>query len=149
MGQGFMYLVAIIDWASRAVLAWRLSNTMDARSVWRRSRRRCAVGRPEIFNTDQGSQFTQPPSPACWKKLASRSAWTAAAVDGQRVHRAAVAVVKYEDVYLKGYADGREAAHGIAEWIAFTMSDARTRRSPTARRWRSGARRSPAPRLWT
>jgi transposase InsO family protein len=55
--------------------------------------------------------------------------------------------MKYEDVYLKGYADGGEAARGIAAGIAFYNE--RRRRWPTARRWRSGARQSPAPGLWT
>ena len=59
IGQGFLYLVAIIDWASRAVLAWRLSNTMDVSfcvSALEQALQR--FGKPEIFNTDQGSQFT-------------------------------------------------------------------------------------------
>ena len=77
-------------------------------------------GRPEIFNTDQGSQFT---SAAFTGALAE--AGVAISMDGrgrwmdnvfiERLWRS----LKYEDVYLKGYADGRDAAHGIAEWIAF------------------------------
>ena len=59
IGRGFLYLVAIIDWASRAVLAWRLSNTMDvAFCVDALDEALARFGRPEIFNTDQGSQFT-------------------------------------------------------------------------------------------
>ena len=59
IGRGFLYLVAIMDWASRAVLAWRLSNTMDISFCVARSRRRSRASvKPEIFNTDQGSQFT-------------------------------------------------------------------------------------------
>src|SRR5262244_3488629 len=59
IGQGFLYLVAIIDWASRAVLAWRLSNTMDTSfCVSALEEALARFGRPEIFNTDQGSQFT-------------------------------------------------------------------------------------------
>src|SRR2546430_7388714 len=59
IGRGFLYLVAIIDWASRAVLSWRLSNTMDV-SFCRAALEEALTcfGRPEIFNTDQGSQFT-------------------------------------------------------------------------------------------
>ena len=58
--------------------------------------------------------------------------------------------LKYQDVYLKGYADGREAARGIAEWVAF-HNDRRPHQAPgqTVRQWRSGARRSSAPGLWT
>lgn len=59
IGQGFLYLVAIIDWASRAVLAWRLSNTMDTSfCVSALEEALARFGRPEIFNTDQDSQFT-------------------------------------------------------------------------------------------
>ena len=59
VGRGFLYLVAIMDWASRAVLAWRLSNTMDASFCVEALQEALArFGRPEIFNTDQGSQFT-------------------------------------------------------------------------------------------
>jgi putative transposase len=59
IGRGFLYLVAVMDWASRAVLAWRLSNTMDASFCTAALREALArVGRPDIFNTDKGSQFT-------------------------------------------------------------------------------------------
>ncbi|MET3299202.1 hypothetical protein ABIE86_000069 [Bradyrhizobium diazoefficiens] len=59
IGRGFLYLVAIIDWASRAVLAWRLSNTMDVSfCVAALDEALAKYGTPEIFNTDQGSQFT-------------------------------------------------------------------------------------------
>ncbi|SCB53239.1 Integrase core domain-containing protein, partial [Bradyrhizobium yuanmingense] len=59
IGRGFLYLVAIIDWASRAVLAWRLSNTMDVSfCVAALEEAQAKYGTPEIFNTDQGSQFT-------------------------------------------------------------------------------------------
>lgn len=121
IGRGFLYLVAIIDWASRAVLAWQLSNTMDVSFCLAALEEALAkFGRPEIFNTDQGSQFT---SAAFTGALAQ--AGVAISMDGrgrwmdnvfiERLWRS----LKYEDVYLKGYADGREAAHGIAEWVAF------------------------------
>src|SRR6266436_6387911 len=59
IGRGFLYLVAVIDWASRAVLAWRLSNTMDTSFCIAALEEALArFGKPEIFNTDQGSQFT-------------------------------------------------------------------------------------------
>ena len=121
IGRGFLYLVAIIDWASRAVLAWRLSNTMDVSFCLAALEEALAkFGKPEIFNTDQGSQFT---SAAFTGALAE--AGVAISMDGrgrwmdnvfiERLWRS----LKYEDVYLKGYADGREAARGIAEWVAF------------------------------
>ena len=121
IGRGFLYLVAIIDWASRAVLAWRLSNTMDAAfCVDALDEALARFGRPEIFNTDQGSQFT---SAAFTGRLAS--AGIRISMDGrgrwmdnvfiERLWRS----LKYEDVYLKGYACGREARAGIASWIGF------------------------------
>jgi putative transposase len=121
IGRGFLYLVAIIDWASRAVLAWRLSNTMDVSFCLSALEEALAkFGRPEIFNTDQGSQFTSAAFTGALEK-----AGVAISMDGrgrwmdnvfiERLWRS----LKHEDVYLKGYADGREAVRGIAEWIAF------------------------------
>ncbi len=121
IGRGFLYLVAIMDWASRAVLSWRLSNTMDASfCVSALEEALVRFGRPEIFNTDQGSQFT---SAAFTGTLAA--AGVKISMDGrgrwmdnvfiERLWRS----LKYEDVYLKGYADGREARAGIGAWIAF------------------------------
>jgi putative transposase len=79
IGRGFLYLVAIIDWASRAVLAWRLSNTMDISFCLAALEEALArFGRPEIFNTNQGSQFTSA-SPARSPRPAPRSPWTAVA----------------------------------------------------------------------
>jgi putative transposase len=121
IGRGFLYLVAVMDWASRAVLAWRLSNTMDVSfCVSALEEALARFGRPEIFNTDQGSQFT---SAAFTGVLAS--AGIRISMDGrgrwmdnvfiERLWRS----LKHEDVYLKGYADGQEAKAGIAEWIGF------------------------------
>jgi putative transposase len=121
IGRGFLYLVAIIDWASRAVLSWRLSNTMDVSfCVLALEEALARFGRPAIFNTDQGSQFT---SAAFTGTLAA--AGVRISMDGrgrwmdnvfiERLWRS----LKHEDVYLKGYADGREARAGIASWITF------------------------------
>jgi putative transposase len=121
IGRGFLYLVAIIDWASRAVLSWRLSNTMDVSfCVAALEEALARFGTPAIFNTDQGSQFT---SAAFTGTLAA--AGVRISMDGrgrwmdnvfiERLWRS----LKHEDVYLKGYADGREARAGIAAWIAF------------------------------
>jgi len=121
IGRGFLYMVAIIDWASRAVLAWRLSNTMDARfcldALDEALERH---GKPEIFNTDQGAQFT---SAAFTGKL--EAAGIAISMDGrgrfmdnifiERLWRS----IKYEEVHLKAYADGREARAGIGFWMTF------------------------------
>jgi putative transposase len=121
MASGFLYLVAIIDWASRAVLAWRLSNTMDSAfcvEALEEALRR--YGKPRIFNTDQGAQFT---SAAFTGKL--EAAGIAISMDGrgrfmdnifiERLWRS----IKYEEIHLKAYADGREARDGIGRWMDF------------------------------
>jgi putative transposase len=121
LGRGFLYLVAIMDWASRAVLTWRLSNTMDVSfCVSALEEALARFGTPDIFNTDQGSQFT---SAAFTGTLAD--AGVRISMDGrgrwmdnvfiERLWRS----LKYEEVYLKGYADGREARAGIGAWFAF------------------------------
>ena len=121
VGRGFLYLVAVIDWATRAVLSWRLSNTMDTSfCVAALEEALARFGRPEIFNTDQGSQFTS----AAFTGVLAR-AGIKISMDGrgrwmdnvfiERLWRS----LKHEDVYLKGYADGREAKAGIGAWIAF------------------------------
>src|SRR3954469_10643328 len=121
IGRGFLYLVAIMDWASRAVLAWRLSNTMDVGFCLAALEEALArFGKPEIFNTDQGSQFTSGEFTGMLAaaniriSMDGRGRW----IDNVFIERLWRSL-KYEDVYLKGYADGREAKAGIAEWIAF------------------------------
>jgi putative transposase len=144
IGRGFLYLVAVMDWSSRAVLSWRLSTTMDVSfCVSALEEALARFGRPEIFNTDQGSQFT---SAAFTGVLAS--AGIRISMDGrgrwmdnvfiERLWRS----LKHEDVYLKGYSDGREAQAGIAEWIGFYNNQrphqALGDRTPMAV-WREGA----------
>jgi putative transposase len=127
IGHGFLYLVAIIDWASRAVLAWRLSNTMDVSfCVSALEEALARFGKPEIFNTDQGSQFT---STAFTGTL--EAAGIRISMDGrgrwmdnvfiERLWRS----LKHEEVYLKHYTDGREARAGIAKWMAFYNTERR------------------------
>ena len=121
MAHGFLYLVAVIDWASRAVLAWRLSNTMEAGfCVAALEDALLRHGKPRIFNTDQGAQFT---STAFTGVL--QAAGIAISMDGrgrfmdnifiERLWRS----IKYEEVHLKAYADGREARAGIGAWMDF------------------------------
>jgi putative transposase len=121
MARGFLYLVAIIDWASRAVLAWRLSNTMDTSfCLAALDEALVRYGRPKIFNTDQGAQFT---SAAFTGKL--EAAGVAISMDGrgrfmdnifiERLWRS----IKYEEIHLKAYADGHEARAGIGAWMTF------------------------------
>ena len=119
--RGFLYLVAIMDWASRHVLAWRLSNTMDASfCVEALNEALAKYGKPEIFNTDQGSQFT---SFAFIGVL--KSAEITISMDGrgrcmdnifiERLWRS----LKYEAVYLHELTDGFKADRVISEWIDF------------------------------
>ena len=121
IGRGFLYLVAIMDWASRAVLSWRLSNTLDGSfCVSALEEALARFGKPDIFNTDQGCQFT---AAAFTGTLAA--AGVRISMDGrgrwmdnvfiERLWRS----LKHEEVYLKGYADGSEAKAGIASWIGF------------------------------
>ena len=121
MANGFLYLVAVIDWASRAVLAWRLSNTMDsAFCVEALAEALQNHGKPRIFNTDQGAQFT---SAAFTGKLEATG--IAISMDGRGRFMDNIFIerfwrsIKYEEVHLKAYADGREARAGIGHWIDF------------------------------
>ena len=117
IGRGFLYLVAVIDWASRTVLAWRLSNSMDtAFCVSALEEALARFGKPEIFNTDQGSQFT---SAIFTSTLtADLDGWRGRWIDNVFIERLWRSL-KYEDIYLKGYADGHDAKRGIADWITF------------------------------
>jgi putative transposase len=119
--RGFLYLVAIMDWASRHVLAWRLSNTMDAGFCVEALKEALdRYGKPGIFNTDQGSQFTSLDFTGVLSE-----AGISISMDGrgrcldnifiERLWRS----LKYEAVYLHELADGFEAERVIAEWIDF------------------------------
>jgi putative transposase len=121
MAHGFMYLVAILDVASRKVLAFRLSNTLTADfCVAALEEALAKFGSPEIFNTDQGAQFT---SEAWIERL--QAAGVAISMDGkgrwidnifiERLWRS----VKYEEVYLHAYASGSEARESLTRYFAF------------------------------
>ena len=121
IGRGFLYLVAIMDWASRAVLSWRLSNTMDdSFCVEALEEALARFGKPEIFNTDQGSQFT---SAAFTGTLAA--AGVRISMDGrdrwmdnvfiERLWRS----VKYEEIYLHAYATPREVTIALTRYFRF------------------------------
>lgn len=121
MAKGFLYLVAIMDWASRRVLSWRLSNTLDAEfCVEALDEAIARFGPPKIFNTDQGSQFTG------FKWIETlREAGVKISMDGkgrfmdnifiERLWRS----LKYEAVYLHAWEGGRDARAGIGKWMAF------------------------------
>jgi len=120
MVHGFMYLVAIMDWYSRYVLAWRLSNTLDSDFCVDALEEALGKGTPEIFNTDQGSQFT---GEAFTKVLLRHGIQIS--MDGKGRCRDNVFVerlwrsLKYEEVYLKGYQRVPEARAGIGAYFRF------------------------------
>ncbi len=120
MRRGFMYLTAVIDWYSRYVLSWRLSNTMDVGFGLEALDEALSRGRPEIFNTDQGSQFM---SRGCTGRL--EGAGVAVSRDGrgrapdnvfvERLWRS----VKYEDIYIKDYETVPELDAGLRAYFQF------------------------------
>jgi putative transposase len=121
MRRGFLYLVAIMDWASRKVLAWRLSNTMDANfCIQALEEAMTRYGAPEIFNTDQGSQFTSPRFTGVLKdagvriSMDGRGRW----MDNVFIERLWRSM-KYECVYLHAWETGSELRDGLARWIGF------------------------------
>ena len=142
MARGFCYLVAIMDWASRKVLAWRLSNTLDASFCVEAVQEAIArYGVPDIFNTDQGSQFT---SDAFIGILESYG--ISISMDGKGRWMDNVFIerlwwsVKYQDVYLKAYGSIAEARKGLREYFEFYN---------TQRRHQSLDRRTPDDVYWS
>lgn len=118
MAQGFLYLVAIMDWYSRYVLAWRLSNTLDTQFCMDALEVTLAISQPEIFNSDQGSQFTS-------KEFTGRlqQSGVSISMDGrgrvfdnifvERLWRS----VKYEEVYIHNYESVSDAASSLAKYF--------------------------------
>ena len=134
MAKGFMYLVAIMDWHSRRVLSWRVSNTLDTdfciEALEEALQRH---GAPEIFNTDQGAQFTSEAFTGVLKdhgvaiSMDGKGRWVDN-VFGERLWRS----VKYEDVYLRAYETPTELRAGLARYFEFY--NARRRHSALGRR---------------
>jgi putative transposase len=120
MARGFLYLVAIIDWYSRFVLSWCLSNTLDDSFCVEALEGALSKGRPDIFNTDQGAQFT---GEAFTVLLAHHG--VRISMDGKGRYSDNLFIerlwrtVKYEEVYLKAYQDGRDARVGIGDYFRF------------------------------
>jgi putative transposase len=120
LASGFMYLAATIDWYSRLVVAWRLSNTLDGSFCLEMLEEALGRGRPEVFNTDRGVQFTA----AAWTGRLE-SAGVAVSRDGrgrcldnvfvERLWRS----VKYEDIYLRGYEGVPQLQRGLGCYFAF------------------------------
>ena len=145
MAAGFMYLVAVMDWWSRYVLGWRLSNTLEAAfcvDAWEAALR---AGRqaPLISNTDQGAQFTSPmfidavESAGVDVSMDGRGRW----IDNRFIERLWRSA-KYEDIYLQDYGDGLAAGRGLGRWFDGYNQELRTRRWVMRRRQkciRSGA----------
>lgn len=124
MAGGFVYLVAVMDWYSRFVLSWAVSLTMEMDFCLEALNQALRRGRPEVFNTDQGSQFT---SPKFTGELETRG--IAISMDGrgrcfdnifiERLWRS----LKYEEIYLREYALVPEARAGIGTWFQFYNHD--------------------------
>jgi putative transposase len=121
MARGFVYLAVVLDWATRRVLSWRLSITMEAAFCIETLQDALAChGRPEIFNTDQGSQFT---GAAFTSVLASNG--IVISMDGKGAWRDNVFVerlwrsVKYEEIYLRAYESVSEARNSIGRYLDF------------------------------
>ena len=121
MRKGYLYLVAIMDWYSRKVLSWRLSATMDSEfcvSALEEALKK--YGLPEIFNTDQGSQFTSEMFTATLKRHGIKIS-----MDGRGQWRDNVIIerlwrsLKYECVYLHAFENGKEARKRIGDWLVF------------------------------
>jgi len=121
MRRGFLYLVAIMDWATRKVLAWRLSNTMEVGFCIEALKEALAkYGKPEIFNTDQGSQFTSSEFTHVLKdadvkiSMDGRGRW----IDNRMIERLWRSL-KYECVYLRAFETGSEAKKEIGKWLTY------------------------------
>ena len=119
MNKGFLYLVAIIDWYSRYALSWELSNTLDADFCLRALDKALLTSQPEIFNSDQGSQFT---SDEFTEKLDK------AGIQIQRVEEVGYLIissqilwrtVKYEEVYIHSYDTVKEARESLDNYFRF------------------------------
>lgn len=120
MVKGFMYLTAVIDWFSRYVLAWELSNTLDGAFCLTALERALQNGRPEIFNTDQGSQFTAHDFTACLQAADIRISMDGRgrAFDNIFVERF-WRTVKYEDIYLQDYESVPALISGLGNYFPF------------------------------
>jgi putative transposase len=120
MARGFLYLVVIMDWYSRYVISWRLSNTPDAHFCVDALQEALRKGRPDIFNTDQGAQFTSEVFIGLLEQHGIRIS-----MDGKGSYNDNLFIerlwrtVKYEEVYLKAYQDGKEARAALSEYFRF------------------------------
>lgn len=118
--RGFLYLVAIMDWYSRYVLSWRLSNSLESSFCLEALDEALTHGQPEIFNSDQGVQFT---SQAFTERLLQRGIAVSMDGRGRALDNAFIErlwrTVKYEDIYLKDYAYADEVYQGLERYLLF------------------------------
>ena len=120
MARGFLYLVAIMDWHSRYVVVWRLSNTLEADFCVDALKEALGQGQPEVFNTDQGSQFTSLEFTQVLQEHGVKIS-----MDGKGRYNDNIFVerlwrtVKYEEVYLKAYANATEARRELSAYLRF------------------------------
>jgi putative transposase len=120
MARGFLYLVVIMDWYSRYVLSWRLSNTLDAGFCIDALEEALRKGQPDIFNTDQGAQFTNDAFTGLLTQYGIKIS-----MDGKGRYNDNLFIerlwrtVKYEEVYLRAYQDGKEAKSNIGAYFRF------------------------------
>src|SRR3972149_10243037 len=118
--RGFGSRVAIRDWRSRYVLSWRLSNTLDGDFCVEALEEALREGRPDVLNTDQGAQFTGEAFTGMLERHGVRIS-----IDGKGCYSDNLFVerlwrtVKYEEVYLRAYQDGRDARNGIGDYFRF------------------------------
>lgn len=120
MQQGFLYLVAVLDWYSRYVLSWQLSNTLDTRFCLEALDQALRLGRPQIFNTDQGSQFTSAAYTSRLEQAGIQISWDGRgrALDNAFVERLWRSL-KWEEVYLKEYRTVAEAVGSLDRYFQF------------------------------
>ncbi len=120
MHQGFLYLIAIMDWFSRYVLSWELSNTLDVNFCLEALEQALRIAKPEIFNTDQGCQFTSNPFTSLLIKNNIRISMDGRgrAFDNIFIERL-WRTVKYEEIYLHDYRDGIETYLALEKYFRF------------------------------
>ena len=120
MNLGYLYLVAIMDWYSRYVLEWELSNSLESSFCVEALERALGLKSPDIFNTDQGSQFTSPSFTGTLEQAKIRISMDGRgrALDNIFIERLWWSV-KYEEVYLRDYSSGLEARKYLSEYFAF------------------------------
>jgi len=120
MLRGFMYLVAVMDWFSRYVIAWDVSNSMEVGFCVAALKEALATGTPGIFNTDQGSQFTSEDftGPLLDREVRISMDGRGRALDNVFIERLWRSV-KYEDIYLRDYADGHDLHAGLSRYFQY------------------------------